>query len=357
MQERRASSCANTSSLNAMVPLELARHEAAFPVAVLEHWLMDARRLLEACNRKTPQTLDELRVTYERLGEATAMCEAALLTSLDALDPKTGGGVAKDAPYFERVRKSAFDMLRQTGATFAALSAPFSKLVHGASSWSARPVRLQPDRGDGAPLLGYENTFKSAKALTPTERAEAYRQRVEKFVGRGGRFEDILVASPGTFDSLPSGVHHDYVLSLDGTLRMFENAKDDDEGPVKPGHSLLATGSPVFADAPVLLAGELWVFKDSAGDVEAVVIANNSGHFKPDFDSLQNALPHLEKLGIPAERVVQFGGPNNLDAIFREIGDKQPDAPRGRIHRAADIIRRAEHASAPSPLALLLSEK
>ena len=96
------------------------------------------------------------------------------------------------------------------------------------------------------------------------------------------------------------------------------------------------------------------MLKDAAGDVEAVVIANNSGHYKPRFEDLETAVPHLASLGIPAERVVLFGGPNNLDAVFREIHEKQPDAAQGRITKMDDILRRANASRAASPLALRL---
>ena len=334
--------------------VEAAQTHEGFPVAMLDHWLRDASRLLAAATKEPPQNLDELRVTYERLGEATALSEAAMRSALDALDERNTAAGQPDSAGFQSVLQQAFESLRQCGVAFANLSSDFSALVHGPHSWPPRPVALSADRGDGRPLIGYDNTFKSPDALSPTQRAEAFDQRVEKFVRRGGDFADIIVAKPGIFDELPSGVHHDYVLLPDGTLRLFENAKDDDSGPPKPGHSLLATGSPDFQDAPVLLAGELWVLKDAAGDVEAVVIANNSGHYKPRFEDLENALPHLASLGIPAERVVLFGGPNNLDAVFREIHEKQPDAAQGRITKMDDILRRANASRAASPLALRL---
>jgi len=62
-----------------------------------------------------------------------------------------------------------------------------------------------------------------------------------------------------------------------------------------------------------------------AGDVEAVIVANNSGHFKPAFDDLDNTIPSLEKFGIPREKIVLFGGPNNLPSMLEEIGEKYPE--------------------------------
>jgi hypothetical protein len=223
-----------------------AQRNPGVPLAMVDHWLRDAARLLEAATKEPPKNLDALRVTYEKLGESTGLCEAAMRSTLDVLDERNDGPSSPDAAGFQRTLQRSFDSLRQCGVAFAALSADFSALVHGPSSWPSRPVELVADRGDGQPLVGYENTFKSASSLSTAEREAAFEQRVEKFLGRGGDFEDIIVAKPGIFDTLPSGVHHDYVLLPDGTLRLFENAKDDDSGPPKPGHSLLATGNQIF---------------------------------------------------------------------------------------------------------------
>ena len=52
-----------------------------------------------------------------------------------------------------------------------------------------------------------------------------------------------------------------------------------------------------------------------------MIIANNSGHFKPAFNTLPNTIPGICRLGVPEDRIVLFGGPNNIAAIFREIND------------------------------------
>ena len=92
-------------------------------------------------------------------------------------------------------------------------------------------------------------------------------------------------------------------------------------GKPKAGHSLLVGSEMDFDDRLILSAGELWILKDHADDIEAVVIASNSGHFKPDFSALAPARAGLEAIGIPKERIVMFGGPNNIHAVFREVGE------------------------------------
>ena len=101
--------------------------------------------------------------------------------------------------------------------------------------------------------------------------------------------------------------------------RVYPTAKEDRLGKPKAGHSLLIGAGQEFTDRLVLSAGEMWVLHDHAGDLEMVIIASNSGHFKPDFAILQHTLPGLQLLGIQPHQVAQFGGPNNIAAIFREI--------------------------------------
>jgi hypothetical protein len=215
----------------------------------------------------------------------------------------------------------AFQLLRDVGAAFAALEPSFARIVHGGGGWPRQPIERTKDRGDGRPLFVYANTFKKPTPLSVEEQTREYASRVEKFEQSGGTFESIIIASKDTFATLPHLQPYDYVLNEDGTLRMFPT-NDLDEGLPKPGHSLLAEGNATYTGKNALLAGELWVVKDSAGDVEAVLIANNSGHFKPEYDDLANSLPWLEKLGIPREKVVLFGGPNNLPSMFAEMEER-----------------------------------
>jgi hypothetical protein len=295
----------------------------ALPVPVLERLLGAGRKTLaDLQDRPLPLTLDALVDTYAALGKVVSDAEAALLSALDALDPRTGGGTAHPQLPYQRVWSGAFELLRNAGTEFARLEAAFGTLVHGGEAWPGRPVAVKADRGDGRPVYEYENTFRKSTALTVDEKRKEYASRVKGYLDKGGRFEDIIVAKPGVFDTLQSGLRYDYVLSAGGVMRMYPNERDDADGPAKPGHSLLAVGGPDFKDVRALLAGEIWVLKDSAGDVEAVIIANNSGHFKPAFADLQNSVPFLCELGIPEEKVVLLGGPNNLLAMFSEIEKK-----------------------------------
>ncbi|MFH1812418.1 MAG: hypothetical protein ABIJ09_27040 [Pseudomonadota bacterium] len=286
--------------------------------AVVQQRLLDVIRQLEALQRAALPTSPQALVdAYAGVGRAVAMTEVCLGTALDALDPRTGGGAADPAAPYLAVRDRAFAALRQAGELFNKLEPAFSAIVHGGKAWACQPVQVADDRGDGTPLRLYRNTYKKAQPLDESQRRAEYQERVERFVSRGGRFEDLLAATPAAFGSLPSGEHFDYVMRGDGSLRLGRLDQDP-----KPGHTLLAGAGPEFFDQPVRAAGELWVLKDSAGDVEAVIVANNSGHYKPAFADLSNTVPALEALGVPRDRIVLFGGPNNLPSMFEEMAKK-----------------------------------
>ncbi len=280
-----------------------------------------------------PPDIHVLVDRYSLLGHASSRAQAVLLSALDALDPKTGGGVAHPPDAFRSLRAQAMAALRRAGEGFAHLEPAYGELVHGGGGWPNQPVLAAEDRGDGRPLNHYRNTFKQAHTLTHEEQHAEYQKRVDTFLAAGGSFEeDIAILDAGHLETLVHRERYDYVMSTRGVTRVGTTT-----GNAKPGHSLLAVGGPELEDDPVLLAGAMGARRDSAGDLEVLLVANNSGHFKPSFEDLDNALDVLEQLGVPREKVVLFGGPNNLPAMFSEIGqnkglgdlgDRLPPSPR-----------------------------
>ena len=286
------------------------------PKIISSHWLKAANERHSSSihgllNGPLPRTLDELVDTYTTLGHAVSTAEATLVCALDAVDPETQLSQAERAPY-RMVIHVAFQLLRESGAMFARLDGPFSQLVHGGGGWPNRPIQ----RGD---LTLYENTFKTRETLSPATRRAEYQVRVDTFLSGGGDFADITLLTPERLRSLKPWSHFDYVMLPNYELRVYPTAEADRDGKPKAGHSLLIGVGPTFEDRHILSAGELWILKDYTGELEALIIANNSGHFKPSFKDLPNTIPGLERLGVCRDQIVLFGGPNNIPAIFREI--------------------------------------
>lgn len=303
------------------------------PIPRLKAELETAEQRVRRVAASEVESLDALIAIYEDLGQAIARAEAVLISSLDALDVHTGGGRARDEAGYLALKEQAFSLLRQAGAQFARFDAAFGRLVHGSGGWPNKPVYPE------ARTL-YKNTFKTAGDLEPDLRQQEYDQRVQAFLASGGNFDDIIPLDEPRLERMGHRVHYDYVMLPNYSTRVYPTAKAHRGGKPKAGHSLLVGTAERFEDNPILMAGELWVLKDTAGDLEAVIIANNSGHYKPSFKDLDNVVPGLMQLGMPADRIVLFGGPNNIPTIFREIEE---------IHGLDGLQNRL----APTPDALL----
>jgi hypothetical protein len=303
------------------------------PLQLLNDRLASAGETVHEVAEVNPDSLDSLIATYEGLGQAIATAEACLVAALDSLDTQTGGGRTSDEAGYTGVKDNAFSLLRRAGAQFARFDSAFGRLVHGSGGWPNKPVYPE------ARTL-YTNTFKTSDTLEADSRQQEYDKRVQKFLAGGGDFGDIIPLDKHHLERMVNRVHYDYVMLPDYSTRVYPTAREHRGGKPKAGHSLLVGTEERFEDNPILMAGELWVLKDTAGDLEAVIIANNSGHYKPFFKDLDNVVPGLMQLGMPAERIVLFGGPNNIPTIFREISE---------IHGITDLEERL----APSPDTLL----
>ena len=259
-----------------------------------------------------PTNLEQLIEEYEELGKSTSIAEACLVAAFNALDPRVGAGMTQQPDHYEAVKEEAFKLLHNTGQQFYRLGDPFKELVHRGGGWSNQPVDV-----NGKIL--YRNTFKKNHKLSAEIRKQEYQNRVEKYQRGGGSFDSIVLLNEENIHGLVPWSHYDYVMLPNLETRVYPTSKRERRGKPKAGHSLLVGSDMDFDDRLVLSAGELWILKDHADDLEAVIIASNSGHFKPDFSALPGACAGLEALGVPRERIAMFGGPNNINAIFREI--------------------------------------
>lgn len=265
----------------------------------------EASRLARATPPEAPASGDVLADRYAGLGRAEALASAALIASENAL--ASGGGPARVAAY-RAVRDRALQALRDTGAGYAAHMPVFAATVHGGKSWPT--LTEQSPAGERR----YVNSFKSSENLTFAQKEEIYRGKVEKFEKAGGTFSQHIL-TPESLSELRPGVRYDYVLLEDGTIRCAERGPNLPD----PGHALLAEGGPDFADTRVMMAGELRVVAAADGTVLACVAACSSGHFKPYFEDVERMRPALARLGLPEERAIVSGGPDDPAAILREI--------------------------------------
>ncbi|MEE2902326.1 MAG: hypothetical protein VYC39_08350 [Myxococcota bacterium] len=208
------------------------------------------------------------------------------------------------------LRQRCLSSLSKLGKAFEIQTPIFAEVVHGGSSW---PTRWE----NGPKGRRYINSFKSSKQLSDSEKKAYFEKKLAGFRQRGGRLESDIIA-PVKEDQFIDSVRYDYCLVEDGGFR----AAPRREGDPDPGHMILAEGGAIFNDTPVSMAGELMVSRDNDGEVVAAFVACNSGHFKPYAEDLPRMLPVLQQLGIPKDKVIFIGGPNNPTSILPEIAKK-----------------------------------
>lgn len=180
--------------------------------------------LLDVCRRNGPDMsgplpgdLQALIETYDALGKSVSTAEACLVSALDALDQQTGEGRVEDPEPFEILQAEAFDLLRQSGEMFARFDGAFASLVHQGGGWPNQPVDC-----DGVTL--YRNTFKYKEQLNPAQRAQEYQDRVDTFLGGGASFDDIVLLTPDSLQSLKAWAHYDYVMLPNYEIRVYPTA-------------------------------------------------------------------------------------------------------------------------------------
>jgi hypothetical protein len=300
------------------------------------------------------QNMDSLAFQAVVAQACIVSASAGLRSSYGGTDKPTGpmgpGQVFSQNTYTD-IRKGAFECLRTIGDLYTALIPAMKATTDSQKSWTPRLAEVSSSSCSSG--KGYLNTFEDDRLTDPKERALAFASRLQTFLEMGGTFVDVIELREGfcsapqkqdkplpsfwtptprdstaeawqsPWERLVAGQWYDYVLALDNTIRLYPSgASSRLERPVC-GHTLLAYTDPAsasdFDDSPVIMAGDMCALKGSEGDLEALIVTNNSGHFKPKSVDLPNVLQALAKIGVPESKVCLFPGPNNLFSLRREL--------------------------------------
>ncbi|OQW50603.1 MAG: hypothetical protein A4S09_02075 [Proteobacteria bacterium SG_bin7] len=262
-------------------------------------------------NKSLPKDKEGLVAMYSDLGVAQDEAQAALVYSGERLL----NCILMDCENYKSLQKKSIHVLRLLGKGFGRNQLNFSPIMHGNKFWVMIRVEV-----NGRTL--YRDTFKQmgTEGLSFAERKEIYANRMKKFLGKGGDVKNIITLRPGdTFPELENNQRYDFVLDFDGVLQLYNG--DKTRFP-KIGHSVLTNGGGEFTDKPVIAAGEVWAIYNSQKQIEAFFISSTSGHYLPLYEDLTNALPYFEALGIPKNKIVPMGGPNDIVDIFEELMEK-----------------------------------
>jgi CHAD domain-containing protein len=177
------------------------------------------------------------------------------------------------------------------------------------------------------------NNYKLERDLSPAEREAAYAQERQVYLAKP-------LGTPQPFDlkawnAGPAEQGYDFVLLPTGEVRLspieMRDSEIEKETGKWPNHTLLAEGGPVQT------AGNLFLFQQDGKRV--LFLANKSGHYLPDYASLQLIRQHLIQAGIPGEEIylLSMGGyyANVAYKFFyaQQIDFQQPALSPNALHQ------------------------
>lgn len=268
----------------------------------LDQLLDQGKIALDRAKHVDGQDAGTLARAYVHLAEAETFAQAVLDEAVEGRG--AGYGARADA---------ARALLREVGAHYAVRCPQFTRLMQGDAEWPTRYEKV-----DGR--LHFINGFKSKAELDPAQAQAAFDQRLHTFLAAGGVMSAIQALTAESLDRLEVGEKYEYVLTAAGDFRFTVIPKTGD-GP-SPGHTLTAEAGVDFHHVRALCAGELWVSRDSDGELSALCISAGSGHYKPFFDALAAVDGPLVAMGVDAAKIVHYGGPSSARDAARSLFGK-----------------------------------
>jgi len=156
------------------------------------------------------------------------------------------------------------------------------------------------------------NTFKQPGYHSESERIDYYLKKLQAFLAKGGKLEDILAVTPQSVASMPSGVPYEFAVNAYGASRM---ARSDG---VTPGHVVLAGGEDVLSAGTLVRYGDIWV------------VGTFSGHFRTEQEDLAYMKDALVKAGVPPENIIlqsgEAGTPRAVEVALSAAPEKTGDS-------------------------------
>lgn len=160
----------------------------------------------------------------------------------------------------------------------------------------------------------YRNTFKKPGYHPEAERTSYYLKKLEAFLSKGGKLDDILAVSPESVRSLPSGVPYEFAVDAYAVSRM---ARADG---VTPGHVVLAGGEDVLAAGTLVRYGDI------------IVVGTFSGHYLDEQPDLIHMKDALVKAGVPAQHIIlqsgEAGTPRAVEVALSAAPEAKDDVQR-----------------------------
>lgn len=181
---------------------------------------------------------------------------------------------------------------------------------------------------EGKNVVGFLNTFKMGRDLSPEEREDYFFQEKECYLRDA--LADPFILDASTLKTLQEETIYNFVLLPDGTIHVALEEPGNKEYHVHnqvlipeafhyPNHTILA-GSPHQA---VISAGSFILYR--VEEKLLFFISCKSGHFQPNYDSLIHLRTQLAKLGIHPATLISVPNVDMSQVILkRYIGVQIP---------------------------------
>lgn len=194
----------------------------------------------------------------------------------------------------------------------------------------------------GKVVSGFLNTFKLGRPLTEEERIEFFNQEYAKFLKDGIAFPFVLDAL--SIEKLEKNTLYNFALLQDGTIYASLERPGEKEYQVLheivleafkyPNHTMLA-GS---ANQVVITAGALILHQ--VNDKRMFFISSKSGHFQPDYPSLNHMRTQLAEFGVKPFTVIPVPDIDMSRAVIKTYNGAQAPVlltqeDMGRLFRMA----------------------
>ncbi|MBS0621948.1 MAG: hypothetical protein JSR80_03200 [Verrucomicrobia bacterium] len=169
-------------------------------------------------------------------------------------------------------------------------------------------------------IICFTNTYLSNEPLDEQKKARLFFLEMNSYEEWGTHPRQLL--NRHTFPNLQPGLVYNFVVTSDGLVYSSPDERDPniyfttEEGIsikriTSPNHTILA------GNQPVLSAGTFVIWQ--VEDRQLIFVSNDSGHFRPDYESLKIFKDTLIRWGIAPQQIICMAVEVNFDHVLERL--------------------------------------
>lgn len=185
----------------------------------------------------------------------------------------------------------------------------------------SQAFRVQDENGH---IVVFTNTYRSDCPLSEQEKSQLFFLEMKSYE-KWGEHQKLTLTSD-TLREIEPDVTYNFVVTSD---RLVHFAKDETDNRIflttesgvsikrirSPNHTILA------GNQPVLTCGtfRLWQVEDR----QLIFVSNDSGHFRPDYESLEIFKQHLIELDFVPDQIICLAVQVDFASLLEEVARRQ----------------------------------